>query len=90
MLNFVKRLFTDSRVEKPAEKEPFLELPCKQCNHTLVIKTFLFPGQAAALNCDNCSQRWVIFVPQARIFTAKEFSPVWDGEFEMAEGSARG
>lgn len=44
-------------------QEPFIQIPCQNCNAEIIIEETVHPGDVAVTNCDNCSVQWTIYCP---------------------------
>jgi len=60
----------------PEVIRPFLEFNCK-CGALLTLDTIVAPGDAAVVDCDNCSQRWAVICPSLQVKRVEDVEALW-------------
>lgn len=55
-----------------SEQEPFVVFPCAECKQPIVLQQFIYPGDAAVIDCENCDTSMTVFSPQLLIKRTKE------------------
>lgn len=76
-----------TEIEATDKSEPYLTFPCGECENSIVIDNFIFPGDVCVIKCDNCNESWSIYSKPLQISKTSEFEDVWPHIAEDIEQS---